>query len=199
MDVKAYIESGIIQDYCLGLLNKEDMQKVEQLAAQYSDIQAEINSYQQALEQYVMDFVRVVPDDFKSETLDILDNLSKESNGLINDLPLLNRYSTPENWLRVVKPLLPAQLEKDLFFKVLRDDERVFQLVLWTKTDYPDEVHEDIKECFMILEGECDCYVGDEIIRLGPGGYLDVPMYTHHDVKVVKGPVLAIVQRLKAS
>jgi mannose-6-phosphate isomerase-like protein (cupin superfamily) len=197
MDVKAYKDSGVIQDYCLGLLGKEEMQQVEQYAAQYPELQEEINSYQQALEGYAMDFAQAAPVNLKAKTLDLLDNLSKENHGQVDNLPLLNQFSARENWLRIVEPLLPATLEEDSFIKVLRDDEKVFQTIFWSKVDYPDEVHGDEKESFLILLGECECCVGGELIRLGPGGYLDVPMHVHHDVRVVSGPVLAIVQRLK--
>jgi len=199
MDVRAYKESGIIQDYCLGLLSKEDMKQVELYAAEYPEIQDEINSYHQALEQYAMDFVRVVPEHLKGKTLDLLDNLSKENEGRVNDLPMLNKYSARENWLRIVKPMLPEKLMDNLFVKVLRDDENVFQTIFWTNVDYPDEVHEDENESFLILEGECECYVGDEMIRLGPGGYFAIPTHTHHNVKIISGPVLAVVQGLKSA
>jgi mannose-6-phosphate isomerase-like protein (cupin superfamily) len=199
MDVQAYIESGIIQDYCLGLLGKEEIAQVEQYAAEYSAIREEIRSYQQALEQYAMDFVRVVPEDFKTKTLDLLDDLAREENGLINDLPLLTSYSSHENWLRVIKPLLPATLNEDMFARVLRDDEKVFQTALWIRTDYPEEVHDDLQESFLILEGTCECYIGEELLQLGPGGYVEIPCNVSHNVKLISGPVLAIVQRLKSA
>ena len=51
----------------------------------------------------------------------------------------------------------------------------------------------------MILEGECDCYVEDNVISLGPGDFFQVPLDVHHDVRVTRGPVLAIIQRLKTA
>jgi mannose-6-phosphate isomerase-like protein (cupin superfamily) len=75
----------------------------------------------------------------------------------------------------------------------------LYVLLLVEQADYPDEVHDDLLECFIVLEGECECYIGDDVIHLGPGGFIDIPLYTHHDVKVIKGPVLAIVQRLKVA
>jgi mannose-6-phosphate isomerase-like protein (cupin superfamily) len=197
MDIQAYIESGILQDYCLGVLSETEAQQVEQQAAIYPMIKKEIRSYQQALERYAIDFAPAMPPPgTKTRILDILDNLSKEKN-TADGLPLLNRFSAREHWLRIVKPLIPEALEEDILVKVLRDDEQVFQTIVWIKNAYPDEVHDDIRECFMVLEGECECFAGDEVIRLGPGGFFDVPLHTHHDVKVINGPVLAVVQRLK--
>lgn len=198
MDIQTYLETGILQDYCLGFLSEAQMKEVDLKATVYPELQKEILAFQRTLELYAMDFSFIAPPaNLKATTLGILDNLQKEENAHIQDLPLLNKFAVRENWLKVIKPLLPAELKKEMYAKVLRDDAQVFQTILWTKVDYPDEVHDDLKECFMILEGECECCFENEVIKLGPGGFFDVPMHTHHDVKIIKGPVLAIIQRLK--
>jgi anti-sigma-K factor RskA len=45
MDSKAYIASGIIEDYCLGILSTEESRKVEQYAQLHSEIEHEINAF----------------------------------------------------------------------------------------------------------------------------------------------------------
>lgn len=198
MDTKAYIASGIIEDYCLGILTEIEMQEVELLAAADPMIQSEITAHQQALEKYAIEFAKLPPPSLKQKTQSLLDNLLTEETALVTKLPILNKYTDSKHWLSIVKPLLPKQLGDDMFVHVLQDTEEVEQLLIWTRIDYPDEVHTFEKECFMILEGECECFIGsDTVIRLGAGGFLDIPMHEHHDVKIVKGPVLAIVQRLK--
>jgi mannose-6-phosphate isomerase-like protein (cupin superfamily) len=198
MDIKTYISSGIIEDYCLGILSEKEQQEVELNASMYPLIKSEITAYQQVLEKYAADFAESVSPALKQKTQKLLDNLSLEEAHDISKIPILNKYADSNNWLSLVKPLLPSQLKDDMFVHVLQDTEEVEQLLIWTKVDYPDEVHTLEKECFMILEGECECYIGDnKIIHLSAGGFIDIPMYEHHDVKVVKGPVLAIVQRLK--
>ena len=199
MDIQSYIASGIVEDYCLGVLDKEQSAQVEQLAVKYPDLKNEIIACRKALENYAADVAVPPLPALKNKILDALDNLSVEYKRSADNLPFLNKHTEHTNWLQIVKPLLPATLDEEIFVKVLRDDEKVFQTVIWTKTDYPDEVHDDLLECFIVLEGECECYIGDDVIRLGPGGFVDIPLYTHHDVKVVKGPVLAIVQRLKVA
>jgi len=199
MDIQAYIDSGLLQDYSLGILSLEEAQAVESMADKYPEIRAAIRAYQLSIEQYANEFRKELPAGLKERTLDLLDNLQMEKLGIGTPFPLLNKYATRENWLRMIKPIIPEALQGDMYSKVLRDDEKVFQTVLWLQTDYPDEVHDDLNECFMILEGECECHVGGEIIKLGPGGFFEVPLHKHHDVKVTRGPVLAIIQRLKAS
>ena len=95
--------------------------------------------------------------------------------------------------------MLPEKLTDKMFIHVLRDDQQVSQTLIWTAVDYPDEVHEDVKECFIILKGKCRCYIEAEVVELGPGGFLEIPLHKHHDVKVLEYPVLAVVQRIKVA
>jgi mannose-6-phosphate isomerase-like protein (cupin superfamily) len=197
MDIKAYIASGIIEDYCLGVLNEQEMQEVDRLAADYALIRKEIISYQQSFEKYARSFARPTPEGLRKKTLALFDNLLKEESAQTDELPLLNKYSDSKKWLIKVAPLLPSKLESDLFVHVLQDNEEVEQLLMWTKVDIPDEVHVHEKESFIVLEGECECFVDGRVIKLKAGEFIDIPLHTHHDVKVVKGPVLAVVQRLR--
>jgi mannose-6-phosphate isomerase-like protein (cupin superfamily) len=199
MDVKKYIASGIIQDYCLGVLNKKEMDQVEQDAVIYPEIRNEIAANQKVFEQFASASNHEPPFELKAKTLSLLDNLKKEVLADAGNLPLLNRFSDHKNWLRVVKPLLPKKLKKPIYAKILHEDEKVLQILLWVKDYYPDEVHNDLNECFIILDGECECHVEGEVIKLRAGGFFEVPLHKHHDVKVTKGPVLAVVQRLKVA
>lgn len=52
MDINAYINSGIIESYVLGLLDAKESGEVEQLALQYPEIRNEINEVQQSLQSY---------------------------------------------------------------------------------------------------------------------------------------------------
>ena len=199
MNVQEYLASGILQDYCLGILTNEEMQQVEANAKIHPAIQQQILENTRALETYANQLAQQPAEAIKSKLFHSIDALIEEQNATLNNLPLLNKNSDYKNWLNIVAPLIATHKEKEFSFQVLRDDETVIQMLVWTKIDYPDEVHEHLKESFIILQGECECYIGENTYKLGPGGYLDIPLYQHHDIKVVKGPVLAIVQRLKVA
>lgn len=199
MNIKEYIESGIIGDYCLGLLNEASRLEVEKNMVLHPELKLEMEAHQNALASYATGFEQPVPGHVREKTLALIDNLAKEENVQYDDLPILNRFSNYQNWLKVVRPLLPAQLIKEHFVKVLYEDEKLIQVAMWVQHYYPDEIHHDVEECFMILEGECECDVEGEKINLGPGDFLNIPLHKHHDVKVTNGPVLAVVQRLKVA
>jgi len=199
MDYKAYIALGIIEDYCLGILSDEESKAVEQQAKLYPEIKQEIDDYLNALEQYALNSNFYPDNDVKNKTLELLSNLQLEEDARLDKLPLLNKFSDHNNWLQIIKPVLPEKLTDKMFIHVLRDDKKVSQTLIWTVVNYPDEVHEDVEECFIILKGKCRCYIEDEVIELGPGGFLEIPMHKHHDVKVLESPVLAVVQRVKVA
>ena len=199
MDSKAYIASGIIEDYCLGILSNEESRKVEQYAQLHSEIEHEINAFMLALEQYAQDNAINPDEQTKTKIFQLIDNLSTEYETDLQHLPLLNKYSDLNTWLSIVEPLLPAALEENMFVKELHNNHGVSQTIIWTKIDYPDEVHDKVKECFIILKGKCRCYIEGEMIEVEAGGFLEIPMFKHHDVKVVESPVLAVVQRIKVA
>ena len=200
MNLKEYTSSGIIEDYCLGILNEEEKNDVWHHAQLHPEIKQAINECMQSLEQYAIATSFTPPKNAKQNILQLLDNLRIEEEQNIHALPLLNKYTDHKNWLHIVEPVLPGTLNQKMFVQELRNDNKVSQTLIWTAVDYPDEVHEDVQECFIILRGRCRCYIEDKVVELGPGGYLEIPMYAHHNVKVLgTDPVLAVVQRIKVA
>lgn len=52
MNAGDYINSGILQDYCLGLLTKEEELQLEAMCREYPHVAAELQLLRQALEKY---------------------------------------------------------------------------------------------------------------------------------------------------
>lgn len=53
-NLKAYIESGVLELYVLGDLSPEETLQVEEMASQYPEVRDEIAAIEQAMEQYAM-------------------------------------------------------------------------------------------------------------------------------------------------
>ena len=197
MNLNEYIASGILTDYCLGMLDIDQRREVEMFCRQYPGLQKEVDDIKRILEKYLLSQSEPPAESLQEKIWKTISCMRIGELNYQEQLPVLTRFSEKEIWLALVRPMLPATLEQDLFVKVIRDDEEMMQTVLWTKVNYPDEVHDDLHESFMILEGECECYVDDKVIRLSAGDYFDVPLHAHHDVKILSKEVLAIVQRRK--
>ena len=61
MNTKEYIESGIIESYVLGVTTVGESAEVEQLALEYPEIQAEIESVSNTFENYALQFEKEPP------------------------------------------------------------------------------------------------------------------------------------------
>jgi quercetin dioxygenase-like cupin family protein len=199
MNVKEYIESGVIEDYCLGLLSPDEMQAVAHNAVLYAEVKHEIEAYENALVKYAGEFAGNNPQGLKRNILDAIGNLELEENITENNTPVINKYSDAQNWLRFVKPLLPAALEGPCIIHPLPPKDGIEQFIYWTNLDVPHETHEDEQETILLLEGKCRCFIDDEPYDLQAGDFLSIPLHKQHNVEILNGPVMAIVQRVKVA
>jgi mannose-6-phosphate isomerase-like protein (cupin superfamily) len=197
-EVKQYLDSGIIEQYCFEALSLEQMLEVELVAALYPEIKKAILSCQDTMEKFAKSIEKHPPVDVKSKLFDSIHNLDLEEIISKENLPMLNKYSKSTSWLTFAKSLLPSETKEDIYLDVLRNDSEVYLSIIWTKTNIPNEVHENEKESFLILEGECECLVGDKRYILGPGDFFEVPMHTDHNVNLLSPKVLAILQHVAA-
>lgn len=61
MNTKEYIESGIIESYVLGITTAGESAEVERLALEYLEVQAEIESVSNTIENYVLQYEKEPP------------------------------------------------------------------------------------------------------------------------------------------
>jgi hypothetical protein len=54
MDIEEYINSGILIDYCLGLLTAEEKSEVDRVSNSYPQIASELQQLQNGLECYAL-------------------------------------------------------------------------------------------------------------------------------------------------
>jgi mannose-6-phosphate isomerase-like protein (cupin superfamily) len=196
MNIQEYIGTGIIEQYCLCILAEDQMREVEALSSQYPAIRAEIQDIEGSLEGYARAYAQKPPAELEETIWLTLENLNKERQMDAADLPVINQYTDHKAWLGIVKPLIPPQLKEDRIVRVLRESDKIIQMLVVSRTHFDDEVHVEERESFIILEGECECTVGDKVFRLSPGGYTEIPLHTNHDVRVLTPYVAAIVQRI---
>ena len=52
MNIGDYITSGILQDYCLGMLTIDEERKVETMCHDYPDVAKELHLLRQSLDKY---------------------------------------------------------------------------------------------------------------------------------------------------
>jgi anti-sigma-K factor RskA len=72
MNIQAYITSGILELYVLGLASAEEVREVEDLASKHPEIRLEIDAIRQALDNYAIAHRAQPPQDVKAKILDQL-------------------------------------------------------------------------------------------------------------------------------
>lgn len=193
MDITAYIKSGVLEQYCLGMLNADEETAVIKIAAQYPEVKQELAEIERAIE-HMAAAESVQPDNDLKEIILASLGFSRPEVLDWNNLPTANMYSNHESWLKVVKHLIPDEPFDDFFIQLIRQEENLSQMLVISKVDVPKETHEEIAESFLILKGECICTVGEETFQLKAGDFLEIPLHKEHDVKVLSPYVIAVLQ-----
>ena len=196
MIIEEYINSGILHDYCVDALSADKRAEVERMCIQYPQVKKELEQMQQALEKFANASAKWKLPDMQEGIWSVLENINKEKAGDLNNLPVLNKYSDHNRWKRIIMPLMPKEIPNEPQITPLRNSDGVMQVLMVGKTGVDDEVHVNEKESFLVLEGECECYIGENVYRLGPGGFIEIPLHEHHNVKVISEYVVAVMQRI---
>ncbi|HVZ26112.1 MAG TPA: anti-sigma factor [Sediminibacterium sp.] len=89
MDIRAYIESGAIESYVLGIADQQEAAEFEQLAAQYPEIRAAREAFEASLEQMALADAITPPPEIEKALLDQL-SFQKPA-GKVKHLPV-RRY-----------------------------------------------------------------------------------------------------------
>lgn len=200
VDVEQFLASGRIEEYCLGLLSAAETEEVLQLSFLYPTVRQAIESAQKTLEDYAADNALPPRPTLKSRVMLSLGRLGEPAAFDLNQLPLLNAYSDAEQWQRTVAAIEPTRPFNNLYSHTLQDSDRVTQFLVWVRREIRPEDHHEERESFLILEGDCECRLGNETVRLSAGDFLEIPLDTEHRLTVLSEiPVKAVIQRLKAA
>ena len=192
MDVQAYINSGKLEQYCLEAYNTELGNEVAGWCALYPEVKHELTALEAAFELLAKSQAIAPNPKLKDRIFAAIDFSDEVIN--LDNLPPTNKYSDHKSWFKAVEHLLPAEPFEDFFMEVLRQDEQIAQMLVVTKLNVPEEVHEVVAESFFILKGTCICKVGDLSYTLNSGDHLDIPLHTNHDITIVSPYVVAILQ-----
>ena len=181
MDIKAYIASGNLEQYCFG--------SFDGVLPAHPEIKQELFQIELTIERLAEIHAIAPRPRLKNRILAAL-----ETHIDLENLPPTSKYSNYKAWLKAVEHLIPAEPFEDFFAHVLKQDEQIAQTLVITKLNVPEEVHEVVAESFFILEGTCTCTVGKEIFTLNAGDHLDIPLHTNHDIRIDSPYVIAILQ-----
>ena len=201
-EVKEYIESGILEMYVLGEISPEDAKKVERMAEAHEEIRKEIEEIHTALRFYAEESAVAPHPTMKPFVMAVIDYSERINNGEAESFPpMLNENSRIEEykqWLDREDMILPSRFE-NMFAKIIGHEPKTTTAILWIRSIAPQEVHENEYEKFLVVEGSCDITIGEKIHSLIAGDYIEIPLYTNHEIKITSDiPCKVILQRAAA-
>ncbi|MBP6812306.1 MAG: cupin domain-containing protein [Saprospiraceae bacterium] len=203
MDIRAYFDSGIIEEYCLGLLDAEAAAGVEQLSRQYPAIDFEIRQTLETLTRFST--IATPGPQLKTKLFHLIEQLKTEQIIDLESLPFIHQYSDVAAWNKVLEGLAPNFEEDSARYHFLQERPDFQLAVVWLEGQLVEDGHDpaEFEESFLILEGTCECNIGEKVIHLKAGDYLEIPRFTQHTIRntsVHPQPfVKALVQRRKAA
>ncbi|MEL6142982.1 MAG: cupin domain-containing protein, partial [Bacteroidota bacterium] len=193
--------SGIIEDYCLGLATPAEADQLVAYCGIHPRLKKVLEETQAKLEMYITQYAISAPTGTLGSIIDkVTQDLTLEQATLSNEQGLatfipISRHSDYRKWQRLTQDLQPPN-EFAIHFHELYRDAECFLSVVWIKDQIPAEVHHELLESILCLEGTCTGELADQTIPLQAGDYWDVPLHTSHELRVTsEEPVKLILMR----
>ena len=202
MNVADYIQSGILEMYVSGITTPEETKEVEEMAAKYAEVRAEIDKISKDIELYAEMHAVTPSPTIKPFLMASIDYSERLKNGESPSFPpALNdnsKIADYKEWLDR-KDIFKPEDFTDFHAKIIGYTPQMITAVIWIGQMAPDETHDDEHEKFLILEGTCDITVGNDVHHLKAGDYFAIPLHKTHMLKVTSDiPCKAILQRIAA-
>ena len=197
MDITAYISSGILETYCLGLVSNTERLEVEEYARLYPEIRTEIDTIHKSLEEYAK---TAGNEPRASRKTRLLLAVYEQASGIGKTYPpLINENSTVNNfreWMASKTIPSPVNDYDNLAFYDLPSTDTVTNFMIWAREGHEEEEHAEYNEYIVILDGHCDMYFNGEKKHFKAGEIIFIPPLVPHIAVVTSDkPMIAIVQR----
>ncbi|AMR33381.1 hypothetical protein A0256_19125 [Mucilaginibacter sp. PAMC 26640] len=188
---KQFMESGMLEAYCLGSLDTAGQAEVLEMCLIHPELRMELTEIENNIERFSNAFSVEPPSHLRENILNTLFATAVN----LDSLPETSADSILEAWLNGIGNLIPAETSEPLFQHLLRHDGQIMQALVVSKINIPEETHEEVIESFYILQGRCRCMIDERAYLLGPGDFIEIPLNTNHDVVLLTPYVTAIHQQ----
>ena len=201
-DLLNFIESGVLELYVLGQTSPEETKQVEYMASMYEEVGKEIEAISIALERYA-EAHAIEPGPTAGLFLMASINYSErmKHGEAMSFPPMLHEGSKIEDyseWLNREDLQLNEELD-ELHAHIIGYTPEMTTAIIWIKRGAPPEHHNNEHEKFLIVEGSCKIYAGDDVYEMHAGDYFSMPLHVSHNVKVTSAiPCKVILQRIAA-
>ncbi len=169
--------------------------------------QSELDKTEAALLDFAMAHVQMPPLSMRDKILGKIQKLNKQTQNRqqisLDAVPLLMPESNWLDWQAAVAHILPPDDYDGIHLEPIREDATVQIFVAFVKEHIEEEVHTDLMESFILLEGTCECLInqGSEtarVVHMREGDRIEFQLGEIHDIYITSArPAKAILQWLK--
>lgn len=202
MNIKEYIETGILELYVLGEIGPSEQLEVEKMRENHPEVASEIKAIQETIEKLALENSMEPHPSLKPLMLATFNYINRLEHGeAFSIAPVLTKDSKIadfEQWINEENRVAPENFE-EIHASIITATPEMTCAIVWIKNMAPDEVHHAEHERFLILEGTCTIVVGETENKLVPGDFFEIPLYEDHKVIVTSAiPCKVILQRIAA-
>jgi len=201
-DLTVFIESGILELYVMDQCAPAEKEEVERMSRLYPQVKEELDIISKALEQHDRTHAVTPSETVKPFVMASIDFIKRMKGGepatfppIIHAASLISDYDA---WLNRpdLQPLAP---EENITARLIGHTPQMTTAIVWIKKSTPPEIHTDELEQFLIVEGTCNIYIGEDVHSLQAGDVLAIPLHTTHRVQITSVlPCKVILQRIAA-
>lgn len=185
-------------------ISKEDLKNWLSEGAELIPSEDETNLTEDALINFAKAHSLTPPFGSRNKILEKIAKLEKQKNSRqpfgIDTLPHLDESANWLDWEEAVRGIEPPQDFENVHLHPLESNENRDLFVAWVKVYIEEEVHHDILESFLILEGSCECHITGKdgttrIVKMGKGDFITMQLGETHDIVITsREPAKAILQ-----
>lgn len=197
MNAAEFIQSGIIETYCLGFTGNEENILVEKMAVDYPEVREEIERVRASFNQFLQKRKIQPSSSVKTAVMNTIysqqASLKKEWVPLMHEATDFTRYhqSATANQLKY-----PEEPFENIYVQELPSTREVINFAVWAKSGHEEEAHYDRNEYIAILDGSCDMYMEGKITAYKKGEIIPIMAgIPHHAIITSAQPMFALVQR----
>ena len=186
--------------HVMGLLSAAESVVLETEAARNPDLRAQLDAAQEAMAELAIQAPVTPPPTLRPKVFaavrqSMTDRIAQGRPPVLHPGSRATDYAL---WLNDPVNTRPAEAGPVHVIELDEQDGELTALV-WLTHGSPEEVHVDVVEKFLILEGSCEIHIGEERHTLVPGSYLSIPLHVPHTVCITsQEPCKFVLQRIAA-
>ena len=197
MNLKDFLQSGIIEMYCMGIVSEQEKLLVKDFSERFEEVRKEIDEINRALQNYATSEGTVLQHSLKER---IMNHILAEDNPIL-PAPRLNENQDVNFWLTYLiqhKKNVPQAYE-EIYSLDLPSDERQVTYAVWAKKGAAvEESHDSEDEYLFMLKGSCKVICNGVEALYHTGDLVYIPKNVIHKAISFSDDMLLIGQRIAA-